>query len=425
VFQSLLGASVILSSLNMSTAISRNYYEKNNEFKSFLSTTIVSIAILVLLFSLLVLVFGNRISGFFDLPIILVYLLVPTVILTFPPNIFETLLVTTKKSKPYLILTSANAYVGMALSVILVLYAFDQKYFYRLLGTTIVLGFYAVYALIKLWPDINIRKFNIPHLKYNLSYSFPLLPYAISGIVLGTIDRLVLMKYANASETGIYSLSYNVGMLTMLVAMAGNQAFLPNFFEWMNDKKLDKIKRSQELITYAVVLFSLLLIFFGRELVMVLSAPSFFGAIYLIPVIVCGYVFFSISNFTNHYFAYHKKTGLIALTNVSVGVFNLLMNICLIPIYGKTAAAWITLASFLLLAVTNLVLIRFLFEKNSFSLSTIQKPLLLFFIGYIFFYGLSFISILWVSLLARLAIISLIILIATFQIKKQFIQNGE
>lgn len=407
----------------MSAAISRNYYEKNNDFKSFLSTTIGSITILVLLFSLLVLVFSNRISSFFDLPIILVYLLIPTVFLTFPSNIFETLLVTTKQSKPYMILTSANAYVGMALSVILVLVALDQKYFYRLLGTTIVLGFYAVYVLIKLWPDINIRKFNLAHLKYNLSYSFPLLPYAISGIVLGTIDRLVLMKYANASETGIYSLSYNVGMLTMLVAMAGNQAFLPNFFEWMNDKKLDKIKRSQELITYAVVIFSLILIFFGQELVMVLSAPSFYGAIYLIPVIVTGYVFFSISNFTNHYFAYHKKTGLLALTNVSVGVFNLLMNIWLIPIYGKTAAAWITVASFLILALTNLLLIRFLFEKNSFSLSTIQKPLLLFFIGCLLYYGTSFISILWVSVIVRVCIIALLSYISYLRFKKLLVDS--
>jgi O-antigen/teichoic acid export membrane protein len=322
-----------------------------------------------------------------------------------------------------MILTSANAYVGMALAVILVLLALEQKYFYRLLGTTIVLGFYAVYVLIKIWPDINIRKFNLPHLKYNLSYSFPLLPYAISGIVLGTIDRLVLMKYANASETGIYSLSYNVGMLTMLVAMAGNQAFLPNFFEWMNDKKLDKIKRSQELITYAVVLFSLILIFFGRELVMVLSAPSFYGAIYLIPVIVTGYVFFSISNFTNHYFAYHKKTSLLALTNVSVGVFNLLMNIWLIPIYGKTAAAWITVASFLILALTNLLLIRFLFEKNSFSLSTIQKPLLLFFIGCLLYYGTSFISILWVSVIVRVCIIALLSYISYLRFKKLLVDS--
>ncbi len=417
VYYSLLGILVIISSLNLQSGISRYYYEKKGDFDQFLSTTFLTISATTIIFSIFILLFKRDFVTFFDIPNKLVLLLTLTLIVSYPTSVLETILVVTKQSKKYLVFTSSNAYIGVIFAIIFVLLAENNKYFYRIVGSSIILALYAAIATYWLLKNHKINCFSINALKYNLSYSIPLLPYALSSIVLGTIDRIVLMKYASADEAGIYSLSYNVGMLTLLAVVAANQAFLPNFFEWMNNKQDSLIAKSQELITYAVALFAIFLVYFSNELVVLLSAKSFHGAISLIPIIVAGYVCFLIAHFTNHYFVYFKRTGLLALTNVSVGILNLGLNIWLVPIYGKTSSAWITLLSFLLLAIINLFLIRRLFPSIGFSLLNISNPLAFFVAGISLFVATQSIESYVLSLSLRLLFILIILYYAYPRIK--------
>jgi O-antigen/teichoic acid export membrane protein len=77
------------------------------------------------------------------------------------------------------------------------------------------------------------------------------------------------------------------------------------------------------------------------------------------------------------------------LTNIIVGLGNLISNIWLVPIFGKVASAWITLFSFLTLSVVNLILIHHLFGRESFRLRTILGPALLFILSMFIYLSLD------------------------------------
>jgi O-antigen/teichoic acid export membrane protein len=274
----------------------------------------------------------------------------PYVVLAFIPPLFLQLgnlgLVFLKQSlqaKQTTLVDVSTTIIGIAVTLPLLIF-FKMGILAKLWGTVatavFLAGFYTIYFYRR-----NLLKpiFDKKILLSCLAYSVPLIPN-IAGIWLaGMSDRLVLAKYTNLENVGIYSLAYQIGMGLYVIQDAITQVTGPIS---MSGLIHDKEKAKRKITKLVLVLFGFMLfchlgvVCFSKELVMLLSTKAYYGAYKLVGIIGLAYVFHCLYRAFTDIVSYHKKVWIIALSSVFRGGVGLSLNIILVPIYGYFASAY-------------------------------------------------------------------------------------
>ena len=91
-----------------------------------------------------------------------------------------------------------------------------QRYLGRIIGNvlpTIVLGGWLAFRIF-----FHGKKLvDLKYWKYALKLSLPVIPHSLAMIVLGQIDRILILRFCGESENGIYSFGYSYGILLSVV----------------------------------------------------------------------------------------------------------------------------------------------------------------------------------------------------------------
>lgn len=189
---------------------------------------------------------------------------------------------------------------------------------------------------------------NISHLKYGIAISLPLVFHGIALNVLSQSDRTMITFLAGADQTGIYSLVYNFSMISAVLTTALDGVWLPWFMTKMKERNYEQIniqaKDYIEFMTFAM--FGLILI--GPEILKLMAAKTYWDGISIIPPIVLANYFIFMYTFFVNVEHYNKKTMGITINTVVAAVVNIALNYIFIPLYGYVAAAYTTLASYLI-----------------------------------------------------------------------------
>ena len=100
---------------------------------------------------------------------------------------------------------------------------------------------------------------------------------------------------------------------------------------------------------YVILLFLLI----GPEIILLMGGNKYIEAINVLPPVVVGFVFqFIYSLYVNIEF-YHKKQKDIAFATIIAAVINIGLNAFFIPKYGYVAAAYTTLAGYIVLFIIH------------------------------------------------------------------------
>jgi len=147
---------------------------------------------------------------------------------------------------------------------------------------------------------------------------------------------------------GVYSLGYKFGFLLMFLVVTPFASIWDS--EKYNIAKEENAKESFQniFIIYStvVILACMVISLYAKDLLRVMSAPEFWGAAKIVPVVLGGYFANALLQYVNFGILLHNKTieitygTLIAAAVISVGY------VFLIPIYGGMGAAWATLFAF-------------------------------------------------------------------------------
>ena len=220
--------------------------------------------------------------------------------------------------------------------------------------STIIFGFIILKRLSP-YIQIGIKKENI---KYLLSYSLPLLPAYLSSFLLSYVDRIMLNDIEGYESAGLYSLAYNIAGLQYMISNAIMNAWTPRYFTGMNDgdyKNLDieatKIFRMISVATFGLVVF-------GQYVGMLLSSQEFHSGLKIIPVVVCGQLFVTLTVLYKNSISFSKKTIVSTIAVITSAIINVVLNYFFIPKYGIEAAAWTTYLSYLVQAGIMIFLVR-------------------------------------------------------------------
>jgi len=375
VFLSYVAIFTVLLTLNTHSAVGRYFYEERSDFNNFFGTTVIlSVLFLVISFFFLLL-FKKQLSVHLNLPTEILIYLFPVTIFGVVDSLFQQVYQPLRQSKKIAGVNIAKVYFGFGLTVALILFLVENRYL-GFIWSSVIVGFLStLYLLSQLRPFFTFA-FQKSHIIYIGKFSIPLIPYALSGIILAQFDRIMINRYIDASSAGLYSFAYNVGMLLSIFIGSLNAAWVPTYYNYMNRGQYEALDREINYIVRLMLLVAISLIFFGKEIGMILASKNFHAALKVIPIVVMGYVFFGIFTVYGRNIGYAKKTIFNSAVLLTAGVANILLNAMFIPRYGYIACAYTTLASYFIMALLAWIVSKYLLKLYSTPLQIIAIPLI-------------------------------------------------
>ena len=197
--------------------------------------------------------------------------------------------------------------------------------------------------------------FNKRYWKYGIFFTVPLLPHFLSHYVLNQSDRLMISQIVGNSAAALYSVSYSIAMALVIVATAINDSYCPYTFQELDKGRVDGVRKSGYLILMLVGALTIMIMAFAPEVLSVFAGPEYSDAVDIIPPLSASVFFIFFYSMMSNLEYFYKKTGLIAVASVASAVLNIGLNLMLIPTFGYKAAAWTTLASYMVLAFMHWV----------------------------------------------------------------------
>jgi len=359
--------------LGLHLSVPRAKIEFKDSYYSYVSSIICLVLIVFLIILVVFYVFKTELLALSGIPEHLGELLMIQVLMSLFISIGTGLLQFEFRYKMVSILSLFRAILSLILSVVLVLYIYsDLKVDGRVIGVFIVdllLGStLAFYILCKGRVFVNFI-----YWKFGLIYSVPFIFGSLSYILNSQFDRLLINEYVSSSATGIYSFSYSIGMLLLLLAIAVKQAVNPWIYQKLDNNQLEPVKVVYVKYITVFSIITILLMYISPELVMFLSDKAFWSGADILPWIVLGAYFQVLILNESESQMFLKKTGVNSIVIVLGAIINIILNYIYIPSYGMLAAA-ITTCS------TYMVMFSILYYVNSkllsFSLVTLKCYLL-------------------------------------------------
>ena len=197
-------------------------------------------------------------------------------------------------------------------------------------------------------------RINWPILRRMLDYGVPIMPVAIASIALTSSDRYFLEHFASTTEVGIYSLGYKLGMVVSMMVSAVSLAWGAQLF--VIAKQPNAEQKYARILTYYLVtvgFVGLIISVLSREVLQIFTAPAYYDAYTVVPLIVISYIFYGAMYMTNIALPVQGKTRYNTVIVIGAALLNLGINSVLIPRFGMMGAAVSTVLSYLALLIVQ------------------------------------------------------------------------
>lgn len=244
------------------------------------------------------------------------------------------------------------------------------------LTTAVVFFIYVFFSFVRK----QTLKLDSKTLKDCFSYSLPLLPHTLANWSNGTLDKLLVNGIRSQSDAGMYNLGQQYGSVMTFVANAINQAYVPWFYEKVNEGKqgLKRIVQTADASICFVSVIAIIMSLFAEEIFgIMINNPAYNGVWRIVPCIVFAYVFQAIYFFfVNVLFL--KDTQVIFIITISSIFINIGLNLLLIPDFGFVGSAIACLLTYFTKSVLALIV------------SSIKNKVIRF--HWVFMYAIAFIA---------------------------------
>lgn len=227
-----------------------------------------------------------------------------------------------------------------------------------LLAITICEGLVVLFQLAELLKRKLVHPSAVHWQLIRTSFLFgaPLIGYELASILLDSGDRILVRHYLGDVSLGFYSAAYNISAYLQDTVMTPlNLAIFPVYMRlWKHQgRRATQQFLSTGLTWFTVGAFALtaLSLLCAKDVVVLLASKRFLEASRLIPILVPGLLIYASHIFLNVGLILEKRTVLLALLVSGAAIFNLGLNVYLIPHLGIAGAAWATLLSYATLIV--------------------------------------------------------------------------
>ena len=386
--------------------ITRHYYEPNYIsdrgsliFSGYLFTFVQS-----LIFGALILIFSDTISLLLlDNVDYADYVSCFAIVMIFRPisNLMASLARIQNNAKLYVVI-NVLVHASAAIIQLILLIIFNLGIMSMIVGAIYI----SVMTTILYVP--NTRKiiqvsFDWLLLKDVLIFGYPLIIAAVVALGTQTLDRIWVLKYLDLAAVGVLAIAYKIPLiLDFTLSIPMKQALVPVIYEMENVKERQKlfVRTATSHITVFVVFCTLFLSMSSLEIISLLtSGDDYLKAAQLAPFLLISSASQALALVFGYGLAMEKKTLLISYTSVLVLIMYLISLSFFLPIYGLIGVG---IASAIAYTFRN-VIRGYLSYKYYGQTWELQRILIIVFIGLIFYWFSSFISIhnIFLSLLIK------------------------
>lgn len=253
------------------------------------------------------------------------------------------------------VLVSVVVAVGTSvLSVVLVLLSKD-KLTARIIGgviPSVIVGIVLFALIVK-----RSRKLNFDYWKYALPICLPFIPHLLSLVLLNQMDRIMIRQICGVEDEGVYSMASNCGLIIMILVTSLNSAFSPWLGGKLDSKEFVDIRRftKKYILLFVIVSFGFVLV--APEILFIFGDKPYMEAQYVIPPVALGCILQFLYIFFVDVEQFYKHTLGMAIASMIAALTNYALNAFLIPMYGYIAAAYTTVAGYLVLLAIHMFLV--------------------------------------------------------------------
>lgn len=354
-----------LIGLNSVNSLSRFYYDKQINYKSFTSTVLLFSILTFAIFLLLSIIFNSTIFYTLNIRAIPFFISLAVVfsILEQIYLIHTTNLRLQGKSLSYGLVGLLRTFCEL-IGTLIIIWFFFQNWEGRVFGQFFGLVIVVFVSVIALKKDGYLTfNYSKNYLRTALSFSFPLLIHTFAGVLLGFLNRFFIIRMVGVHEAGIFASAYQLCFIISLFHTSFNEAWVPYLFSTLSKDESFMTKVKLIKITYIYFFFlTLLTILFiiALPLVYKIIGKDYRINIYLIIIMSIGFLFNGFYKMIVNYLFYIKKTVLVAYGTMLALVINIFLNYFLIKQY-------ILLGASLALAFTfffHFIIFLYLLNKN-------------------------------------------------------------
>lgn len=341
-FQAIAGIVLPLMTLSIDSSILLNYFKvKKEKFSSYFSSGyLLLIFSSVITFSLIYL-FRNPVSSLIEFPAAWVISILIFCFLQFHSNLALNLFQVKKQPKYYGIYSvSLTATKNLAM-LYLVLYE-GMKWQGIIVGYILA---YSIFFLISfyLFKKDNLFTKNIDknYIKDNMQVGYPLSIHKIGGWLSDSATRIIVGGIIGTAAAGSFGIGASIALVVKYIQDSFNKAFVPYLFDLLKDFKPEtekKLVRLTYVYNAGLLIFSVL---FG--LAGVFSLEFVFGSEYAngkeVVLFIClAYAFNGMYKMHVNYIFYTKKTYLITIITIIMGLVNIGTSYLFVKKFGLSGA---------------------------------------------------------------------------------------
>jgi O-antigen/teichoic acid export membrane protein len=334
----------------------RYFDESKNNLSQFYSTTLISLFVLLAIFSILGCLCASILNNYYELKETS-YMILLSVPLLLTKIIFDQLLLFIRadgRAKAYSVIRSIDALAKILLAVLFISF-FGMGYEGIIYGMAISFAILAIYEMYKLnaWQYVRLRYFSASLMKKLFYYGLPLMGVGLTGSILSVSDRYLIAYYCSEVDVGLYGAGYRLAEMVIDTPSAILlMAYVPILIKVFNESGE---KGASELLSNIFRLIALILIpavtgaiILSKDIVALFLDERYFNAHILFFWICTATFFVCINHLYTRVFELKKATNKIFLISSLAAASNILMNIFLIPTYGYIGAAISTLLAYLI-----------------------------------------------------------------------------
>ena len=303
------------------------------------------------IFLLIYLPFQNLWNRLFELPTLLVCVMIVELLCTTAVQLWSGRKRFEFKYKSVVVVTLLTAVLAPLVSYLFIKVS-DNKGDAKILGTALV-NVIIGGSIFILNAGRGKKIFNKEYWKYALSFNIPLLAYYLSQVIFNQSDRIMISHMIGKGEAAQYSVAYTLGTVLTFVLNAINNSYVP----WLYGKIKEGKQGENRSISIGIALLMALLltavIWYAPEIIRIMAGEKYIDAIPVVaPVALSILLLFYAQLFVNVEFYYEEKKKLV-WASIGAAAVNLVLNWVFIQWFGFVAAAYTTLASYIIFAIAN------------------------------------------------------------------------
>lgn len=218
--------------------------------------------------------------------------------------------------------------------------------------------------LYKIFPDFNQAKFIINKnlMKKISKYSIFVMVSGTAAIILGYTDTIVLTYFAGVHQVGLYNAALPTAKILIYLPTAIGSILLPLASELWIKRKYEILKAGmQSLYKYAFIVtipLAFAILSFANLILLVLFGKNYVLAAFSMQILSIGMVFMTMHIINVNFFLGIGKPEIQSKILYTAAIFNLIIDLILIPKLGIIGAALTTTLSFFIMMVLGLINVR-------------------------------------------------------------------